>query len=263
MRSALKRIFGFSWRVAISFGPAIALGLLLERYLEVGEGRILGAVLLTFFVIATALVTVSHFNKLCRLPRDELSVAIRREKFRAELASGSTVLGAAMSLWFLYASFDMQNTDAKLDHWSNARRSLDAVLTTEYCKQPPYRAIRCDLIKGREEQLLRILWNSGSDNKAISTKLAPLDALLVQMAKEPDRQVAAVAMEAKAELDKIAGLDEGARTVIAMAVFTLLMAAAGAAVSRKVALAAFDLMDRPDEPATPITLTGMVQQTRR
>lgn len=224
-----------------------------HHYMSIGEARTIGAIILVFALICTALATLERFNKLCTTPHEQQLIEIRRQKYAAELAAAVAVTGVAISLWFVFSNFDVQNTRAKFQRLVNAQNQLENVLTLEFCKSKPYRELWCAALKKNEQELFWLIIDG--NNGKIENKLQSLLYTLDGMAGETDRNVVAAAYEAKEQLNHIVGLGERHRTSIAIAMLTILLIAGCRAVSGKVAIAAFEYYQvLPTSPAKPIVL---------
>lgn len=243
-------------KAALVSGVVIIIGSLFHYYMDIGEGRVFGAFFLIVFLINTCYLTKEHYNSLCEVPRRDLEDKKKCLKFISELASAMSVVGVAVSLWFVYANFDSQNSHAKWLKLESAQNQLQQVITPSFCQSKPYRQMQCASLKRDGEELTGLLVTSS--NEKIAAKIRSMEYSMDNLSNELDSAALVELLGAKSKINDMVGLEEGERMAILLIIFSILMITSCVAASRKVAVAAFEFFDKPSSQAQPILASSFL-----
>lgn len=190
-------------------------------------------------VFISTILTARKYYKAFNAEKNQhlRSQLIAKQKFLGEIAAAfalSVFIGVYFNAGY---EIDKNNMEARDDALKEATRLIGGLNTKDYCASKPYRTSNCESM---EHELQQIFWALSSRNENdIQRHLFSLQYSLTQMVPDRTREEVVRLQKAKSLLEEIT-FDNKSMNLCTTALQLMLLISAGAAVSRKLAVAAYD-----------------------
>lgn len=213
--------------------------LVVENYFfENGWARYFFIVTAMLAILFTITDTFKHYNKFCRAPLEKRSNIIAKQKFLAEILAATALLAFILILFQSGIDIDRNNTQARFNNYESARQIINEELTNNYCSSKPYRQISCS---GIGENLNMIMWNLTSPNEvALKKQIDSVKYTINEVVLDISIEHQAPLKKALNALNQIIVGDAPSESFLKLILQLILLLTSVMAVSRKVAIAAFD-----------------------
>lgn len=229
-------------RVVISISvliTSIGIALFITNWAwSLGVIRYLNIAIAALAIIGAICLGIAQYNRLCAISIGERVAAIAKEKLIGEIAAG-IALTAFLGMYFRVGyEMDRDNLTARYNHVQEAALIIKHEMSASYCASNSYRKFACIEINEGMGSILWILLSG--DEKKLRQRIDSINSQLKMLSSEQGAEKKQNLEIAIASLQTIK-LDDDSLQRLLFLLQLLLLAGGISAISRKVAIAAFDV----------------------